>query len=144
MYHSEYVEPYTHLMSVSDLADSIAKEAVLLVVLDVSIPMPGETRDCLAEFKEKHIPGARFLNLDECMETATENSHMLPTIAEFSECVGNLGILPSTKVVLYDANMKEGMFSSPRGWYMFRVFGHKRVYVLNGGLEKWIAEGKSV
>ena len=142
MYYSEYVQADTHIMSVSSLASSLAKEPANLVVLDVSIPMPGEKRDCLAEFKEKHIPGARFLDLADCKETNTDNAYMLPSIEKFSECVGRLGVLSTTKVVVYDANVKKGMFSSPRGWYMFRVFGHKMVYVLDGGLQKWIAEGK--
>ncbi|MFQ5973298.1 MAG: sulfurtransferase, partial [Alphaproteobacteria bacterium] len=44
-------------------------------------------------------------------------------------------------VVVYDAH---GIFSAPRVWWTFRVFGHDRVSVLDGGLPKWQREGRAV
>lgn len=140
-YYETVSRPTTHLMTTEKLASLLDSDA-RPVVIDASIPMPGETRDCKAEFKEKHIPGAKFLDLKECSEKNTSNAYMLPTPDRFQECIDGLGVLSSSKVVVYDANQKVGMFSSPRAWYMFKVFGFHEVFVLDGGLKKWVAEGK--
>lgn len=113
-----------------------------VVVLDVSIPMPGEQRDCFEEYKQMHIPGSKFLNLKECQDKNTKNAYMLPSVSTFKDFMEELGITNSSKVVVYDANKKKGMFSSPRAWYMFRVFGHTDVSILDGGLENWVKQGE--
>jgi thiosulfate/3-mercaptopyruvate sulfurtransferase len=67
---------------------------------------------------------------------------MLPSPEFFAEEVGKLGIGNDTRVVVYDAN--GGPSASARVWWTFRVFGHDNVAVLNGGLPKWLAEGRPV
>ena len=105
-------------------------------IVDVSIPMPGEKRDCYAEFLECHLPRAQYLDLRECTTKDTDNAYMLPNREKFAEFMDKLAIGNCAKVVIYDANAK-GMFSAPRAWYMFRVFGHLNTWILDGGLEAW-------
>ncbi|KAJ3046317.1 hypothetical protein HDV00_000131 [Rhizophlyctis rosea] len=66
--------------------------------------------------------------------------YMMPTSEEFAAYVGGqLGITNDDHIVVYDS---QGIYSAPRVWWMFRAFGHENVSVLNGGLPKWIAEGR--
>lgn len=85
-----------------------------------------------------HIPGAVYFDIDEISDTESNLPHMLPDSVKFSSRVRKLGIGDGNRVVVYDAN---DFFASARVWWMFRVMGHKDVYVLNGGLRAWEAEG---
>ncbi|KAK1798832.1 hypothetical protein P4O66_007121 [Electrophorus voltai] len=109
-------------------------------VLDASWHLPKLQRIAKSDFKKRHIPGALFFDIDRCSDISSPMDHMLPTEKVFAEYVGNLGIANDSHVVVYDAS-ECGAFSSPRVWWMFRVFGHSSVYVLNGGLKHWISEG---
>ena len=112
-----------------------------LVIIDASWFMPGTDRDARAEHAGEHIPGALFLDIDEVSDHANPLPHMLPEPPDFATHVRRLGVEPSSPVVIYDSH---GMFSAPRVWWSFRVMGHDKVWVLDGGLPKWIAEGHPV
>jgi thiosulfate/3-mercaptopyruvate sulfurtransferase len=109
-----------------------------LVVLDASWYLPATRRDGRAEFLEEHIVGAAYFDIDAIADHATALPHMLPQPESFARAVGALGVGVGDRVVVYDG---EGLLSSPRAWWMFRVFGHERVWVLDGGLPAWIAAG---
>jgi thiosulfate/3-mercaptopyruvate sulfurtransferase len=66
---------------------------------------------------------------------------MLPTPGEFAAAVGALGIGNDDTVIVYDG---AGIFSAPRVWWTFRVFGHDKAAVLDGGLPKWRREGRPI
>ncbi|XP_048377164.1 3-mercaptopyruvate sulfurtransferase isoform X1 [Stegostoma tigrinum] len=125
-----------------DKAISSAKAGPLRV-LDSSWYLPKLQRDGKKEFKEKHIPGAIFFDLDECSDHSSPYEHMMPGQEHFSRYVGNLGICNDTHVVIYDAS-DFGMYCAPRVWWMFRAFGHSRVSVLDGGLLNWCRDGFQV
>jgi thiosulfate/3-mercaptopyruvate sulfurtransferase len=111
-----------------------------LVILDGSWYLPSSGRDAREEYRAGHIPGARFFDLDQASDQATRLPHMLPGAGAFAAYVGGLGISNDSVVVVYDgsgANM-----SSARVWWMFRVFGHPAVALLDGGLDKWRREGR--
>ncbi|MBB3265272.1 thiosulfate/3-mercaptopyruvate sulfurtransferase [Azospirillum sp. OGB3] len=112
-----------------------------LRVLDASWFMPGSDRDPNAEFLERHIPGAVRIDIDEVAQPDTHPlPHMVPDEATFAAKVGALGVGNGDAVVVYDS---AGMATAAaRVWWMFRLFGHGRVAVLDGGLPKWIAEGR--
>ena len=112
-----------------------------LCVLDASWALPSEGRDPAAEFAAAHIPGARFFDIDLIADRASPLPHMLPAAAEFAATVGAMGVGNDDRVVVYDS---AGLMSAARVWWMFRVFGHGRVAVLNGGFPKWRAEGRAV
>jgi thiosulfate/3-mercaptopyruvate sulfurtransferase len=108
-------------------------------VLDASWYMPAQNRDAKAEYEKFHIRGAAFFDIDAVADRHTSLPHMLPTPDAFAEAVGMLGISNADTVVIYDG---AGIFSAPRAWWTFRVFGHDRVAVLDGGLPKWRLEGR--
>ena len=110
-------------------------------VLDASWYMPAQNRDALAEFAAGHIPGAAFFDIDGIADTSRPLPHMLPSPEEFGAAVGALGIGNDDMVVVYDG---AGIFSAPRVWWTFRVFGHDKVAVLDGGLPKWRREGRLI
>jgi thiosulfate/3-mercaptopyruvate sulfurtransferase len=109
-----------------------------IIVLDASWHLPSAKRDAKAEFAAKHIPGAQFFDLDATAEPDTALPHMLPRAAKFASDVKKLGVGDGKKIVCYDA---AGLFSAARCWWMFKVFGHDDVAVLDGGLPKWEREG---
>lgn len=112
-----------------------------LVVIDASYYLPTQPNDARAEYRGGHIPGAVFFDIDAISDNSTELPHMLPGTTHFSAAVGALGIGDGDTVVVYDS---AGLFSAARVWWTFRVFGAKKVYVLDGGLPKWKAEGRPV
>lgn len=112
-----------------------------LVVIDATWFMPGAQRDANAEYAERHIPGAVHFDIDAVADHSTELPHMLPEPADFAVHVRRMGVEPGSRVVVYDA---QGLFSAPRVWWMFRAMGHENVAVLEGGLARWIAEGRPV
>ena len=112
-----------------------------LRVIDGSWHLPMTKRNAKKEYEEKRIPGAVLFDVDECSDKSSPYPHMLPSPEEFGEYVQKLGIRNDTHVVVYDRNEKFGLFSAPRVWWTFRVFGHDLVSVVDGGLPKWCEEG---
>jgi thiosulfate/3-mercaptopyruvate sulfurtransferase len=112
-----------------------------LVPVDSSYFLPHMKRDALAEYRAGHIPGAVFFDIEAISDHSTDLPHMLPGPTQFGDAVGALGIGDGDTVVVYDST---GLFSAPRVWWTFRIFGAKSVYILDGGLPKWKAEGRPV
>lgn len=110
-----------------------------VVIIDASWHMPATNRDGRREFLAGHIPGAAFFDLDEVSDHRNPLPHMLPSPEDFASAMGALGVSNDLKVVVYDA---AGLFSAPRLWWMLRIFGHEHVAILDGGLPKWMAEGR--
>lgn len=108
-------------------------------ILDCSWHLPTAKRDSKAEFLEQHIPGAQFFDIDLISDTESPLPHMLPRPEKFASHVRKLGIGDGKKVICYDSL---GLFSAARVWWMFKVFGHDDVAVLDGGLLKWKAENR--
>lgn len=111
-----------------------------LRLLDASWYLAKLGRDARREFEERHIPGAAFFDIDQCSDRTSPYDHMLPSAAHFSEYVGRLGVGTATHVVVYDAS-DQGLYAAPRVWWMFRVFGHRTVSLLDGGLRNWLRQG---
>lgn len=110
-------------------------------VLDASWYMPDQQRNPLQEYQVAHIPGALFFDVDEISDQTSNLPHMLPSEEAFAAAVSALGIENKDGVVVYDG---KGIFSAARVWWMFRAFGHDRVWVLDGGLPRWRASGFDV
>lgn len=132
------------IVSTKWLADKLAAGLKDLRIVDGSWYLPSMKRNTTEEYKQKHIPEAVFFNIDECIDTSTNLDHMLPEASCFEKTVGDLGINNKDHVVIYDSNETFGLFSAQRVWWTFRAFGHEKVSVLDGGLAKWCAEGRSV
>jgi thiosulfate/3-mercaptopyruvate sulfurtransferase len=120
------------------LAERLGNEQVHII--DASFHLAAAKRDPIAEFQERHIPGARFFDVDRISDPNVDLPHMMPSPEIFADNVGKLGIRNDHHVVAYDAS--GGGMAAMRAWWMFRVFGHAKVSVLNGGLVKWLAEDR--
>lgn len=107
-------------------------------VVDGTFNLPTQNIDARAEYRRCHIPGAVFFDVDEIADTASDLPHMLPSPEKFASRVRKLGLGDGNRIVVYDAS---GM-GAARVWWMFRVFGHADVAILDGGLRKWLAEGR--
>jgi thiosulfate/3-mercaptopyruvate sulfurtransferase len=112
-----------------------------LVVFDATKFLPGEGKDGAEEFARTHIPGGRFFDIDAIADPDTELPHMVPSPGRFERLLGELGVSNASRVVFYD---QKGLSSAARGWWMMGLFGHDQAFVLDGGLPKWLREGRPV
>jgi thiosulfate/3-mercaptopyruvate sulfurtransferase len=112
-----------------------------LAIIDASWFMPGTPRDPSAEYTQRHIPGAVRFDIDQISDHAVDLPHMLSSPADFAVAARRLGVGATSTVIVYDSI---GLFSAPRVWWNFRAMGHELVAVLDGGLPKWLAEGRAV
>ena len=133
-----YANPAS-LGSTKWLADHLTAPDVRIV--DGSWYLPTQHRRPWEEYKEAHIPGAVFFDVDEIADTASPLPHMLPSPEKFSSRVRKLGLGDGNRIVVYDG---AGLFSAARVWWTFRFFGDEDVAILDGGLPKWVAEDRPV
>ncbi|MEZ5892206.1 MAG: sulfurtransferase [Parvularculaceae bacterium] len=106
-------------------------------IVDGSSRLPGQGKGIDA-YLAAHLPGAVYFDIDVIADKSTGLPHMLPSPEMFAAAVGAFGIRETDRVVVYD---DKGFFAAPRVWWMFRMMGHDRVAVLDGGLPAWIAAG---
>ena len=132
-----YANPHA-LVSCDELARLLGAPDVRIV--DATTFMPGTPRNGRKEFDAAHIPGAVYFDVDEICDTNSPLPHMLPSPEKFSSRVRALGLGDGSRIVIYDAN--GGFLAAHRVWWMFRVFGHDDVAVLDGGLLKWRRENR--
>jgi thiosulfate/3-mercaptopyruvate sulfurtransferase len=133
-----YVHPEA-LVSTEWLAAHLSGPKVRIV--DATYHLPTAKRDPRAEYNAEHIPGATFFDIDGISDPSNSLPHMIPKPADFAAAVLALGIDNDHHVVGYDSY---GLMSAARAWWMFRLYGHDRVSVLDGGLAKWKREGRPV
>ena len=108
------------------------------VFLDATFHLPNSGRNALDEFNNKHIPNARFFDIDQISDKKSSLPHMLPDEDYFSKMVSSLGIKNNDTVIVYDNSI---FFSSARAWWMFKIFGHENIRIIDGGLKAWINSG---
>ena len=96
-------------------------------------------RDARSEYETAHIPGARFVDLDEISDSRSNLPHMAPPPEKFISRMRSMGIGDGHQVVIYD---NSAVRSAARMWWTFRLMGKTDVAVLDGGLAKWLAEGR--
>lgn len=136
---SSWSEPQIPLVSTDWLLEHIHSPDVHII--DASWHMPNAGRNAKQEYEDCHIEGAVFFDIDEISELNTSLPHMVPSPEKFASRARNLGLGDGIKIVIYDS---VGIFSAPRVWWMFRLMGHEDVVILDGGLKKWLAEGKPI
>ena len=130
-------KPEDALVSTAWLAEHLRDPDLRIV--DGTYFLPDVPRNPNVEFAERHIPGAVRFDIDAVKDESNPLPHMLPTPAVFAAKVGALGIGDAHRIVAYNA---DGPMAAARVWWMFRVFGHDKAAVLDGGLPKWRAEGR--
>lgn len=110
-----------------------------LIILDARVG-----KDIYQSYLEKHIKGARFINLDKDLAEIGDNAafggrHPLPSVEKFSQTLSDLGISENPHIVVYDD--KNGSNAAARAWWMLRSFGFDQVQVLDGGFQNAEKEG---
>jgi thiosulfate/3-mercaptopyruvate sulfurtransferase len=108
-------------------------------IIDASYKMPGALPLPSDEYLGGHIPGAVFFDVNAIADANDPRPHMYPSAEQFARDVSALGISSGDTVVAYDSG---GWVAAPRAWWMFLSFGHPDVKVLDGGLQKWLREGR--
>lgn len=104
-----------------------------LVILDARVG-----KDVYHNYLEKHLKGARFIDLDKDLAEIGENAafggrHPLPGIEKFAETLSKLGISEKSHIIIYDD--KNGANAAARAWWMLKAFGFENVQVLDGGFQ---------
>ncbi len=125
------------LVSTEWLAEHLGEPG--LRVVDATWYLPHLQRDAGAEYAVAHIPGAVFFDIDAIKDPQSSLPHMLPPAGDFARAVGALGIGDGDRVVVYGGRFGT---AAARVWWTFRVFGHDRVAILDGGLARWRAQGR--
>jgi len=110
-------------------------------IIDASWYLPAAGFDAARQFETAHIPGAVFFDQEEVVDKASPLPHTIPRPQDFATHVGAMGISEQDRIIIYE---REGYFSAPRVWWLFRVMGATRVYVLDGGLQGWQARGYEI
>jgi thiosulfate/3-mercaptopyruvate sulfurtransferase len=113
-----------------------------LAILDASWYLPDSGRDAEFEYRAMHVPGAVRFDLDIASDPATELPHMLPSPEHFAALMERLGVRREDRVICYDGSGVN--LSAARAWWMFRVFRHPAVAVLDGGFPAWASETRPV
>ncbi len=108
-------------------------------IIDASSKLPGVLPLPLDDYLGAHVPGAVFFDVDAVSDHSDPRPHMYPDAVQFARDVSALGISSGDTVVAYDSG---GWVAAPRAWWMFLSFGHPNVKILDGGLKKWLREGR--
>lgn len=127
------------LVSTAWLAERLGDPAVRIV--DATLPLVGQPGHGRDSYLAGHIPGAVFFDINAIADPDTDLPHMLPTPEAFAAAAGALGLNREAVIVVYDAH---GIYSAPRVWWTLRAMGYPKVFVLDGGLKAWRAEGRPV
>src|SRR5207253_397133 len=110
-----------------------------LKVVDASWHLPASGRNGREEYLAAHIPRALFLDIDEVADRSNPAPHAMPSSQDFGAAMAQLGIGKDDRIFIYD---NSPLRTAARGWFMLRHFGAPRVAILDGGFQKWLAEGR--
>jgi thiosulfate/3-mercaptopyruvate sulfurtransferase len=110
-----------------------------LGVIDASWHVPPSPRIGASEFRQGHIPGAQFFDIDEIADLEQGLPHMLPKPETLAKGMSALGLGDGMRLVVYDGL---GLFAAARVWWTLRAYGVEEMRILEGGLPKWIKEGR--
>ena len=106
-----------------------------VIILDASWYLPIQKRNAYEEYKKSHIPHALYFDIDKVCNTESDLPHTVPTELQFTSSIEELGINNKSNIILY---CHDGIGTSPRAWWLFKLFGHKNISILNGGLKAWL------
>ena len=134
---------YGVVMTISPLVDAatLISEVGRFIPLDASVLLPGQKGDPDSAFVAQHLPGARRFDIDVFADPESPLPHTVPGAARFARLMGELGVSEDAPVVFYDGR---GSVGACRGWWLARLFGHRNVRILDGGLEEWLKAGGPV
>jgi thiosulfate/3-mercaptopyruvate sulfurtransferase len=131
--------PSRNFLTTAELAAELGDSN--LGVIDASWHLPNSGRTGAAEFRAKHIPDAVFFDIDLIADHEQDLPHMLPNPEALAKAMSALGLGDGMRFVVYDAL---GLYAAARVWWTLRAYGVEDVRILEGGLPKWIKEGRRV
>ena len=105
-----------------------------IIVVDGSWYLPNQKRDPLKEHMYCRIPKARFFDIDSVCDTNSNFPHTIPNTNQFEKSMNKLGLKNTNHIVIYS---KDGIATSPRVWWLLKIFGHQKISILNGGFKAW-------
>ncbi|MGY3450876.1 sulfurtransferase [Bradyrhizobium sp. USDA 4353] len=129
-------DPSDALVSSEWLAQHLADPGIK--ILDCTWHHPSTNLDGRTQYRGRHLPGSVHFDIDQVADKSNPLPHMLPTAEDFAHKIGLLGISNADRVIVYDRHY--GGSAAGRVWWMFRVFGHDNVALLDGGFGKWTKE----
>ncbi|EAR11865.1 Rhodanese-related sulfurtransferase [Polaribacter irgensii 23-P] len=128
----------TELVSVNWLRTHLRDDN--LILLDATLEINIQEKHAIQ--KNQTIPGARYFDINGKFSNKNASfPNTAPSKEQFEIECQKLGINQTSKIVIFDAN---GIYSSPRAWWLFRMMGYHTVSVLDGGLPEWIKKGFSL
>ena len=110
-----------------------------IIILDCSWYLPSENIKGKKEYLKEHIPGSYFFDIDKISDMKSNLPHMLPSSKMFEKKIGHMGIKNNSIIITYS---KPNLMGASRVWWMFKYFGHNKIAVLNGNVQKWKRENK--
>jgi len=129
--------PTRNFCTTEELAAELGDDS--LGVIDASWHLPPTGRIGAAEFQQAHIPGAVFFDIDTIADVESGLPHMLPKPDALAKEMAALGLGDGMRFVVYDAL---GLFAAARAWWTLRAYGVEEIRILEGGLPKWVLEGR--
>lgn len=123
----------SHLISTSWLHSHLNDPSI--VILQVAMNSVNEN----VQSTGRYIPNSIIFDIEYFSDQNSDLPHTAPKYEDFCTKIHGYGIERNNNVVIYD---EVGIYSSPWVWWLFKLMGHKNVFVLDGGLRKWSSEGR--
>ncbi len=134
----------TPLVSVSWLVETLNRGAINVRIIENVRGMRSPESEAFVPtaYLDSHLPNASYMNLQEVSDPNADLEYTAPTEEQFSEYISRKGVKKDHHVVIYDREPKMAFHTSTcRCWWLFKLFGHEKVSILNGGLKAWTENG---
>ena len=112
-----------------------------LKIFDATFYLPDSGLVAEDEYKKKHIPNAIFFDINKIADPNNSLPHMIPSKDLFSKMMQNIGLNKDDEIIIYD---NSPFLSSARAWFLFRYFGHDKIFIMQGGVKNWENNGGNI
>jgi len=112
-----------------------------LKIFDATFYLPDSGLVAEEEYKKKHIPNAIFFDINKIADPNNSLPHMIPSKDLFSKMMQNIGLNKDDEIIIYD---NSPFLSSARAWFLFRYFGHDKIFIMQGGVKNWENNGGNI
>lgn len=127
-----FIEPSTLMSKIDNIN---------LKILDATFYLPDSGLIAEEEYKKKHIPNAIFFDINKIADPNNSLPHMIPSKDLFSKMMQNIGLNKDDEIIIYD---NSPFLSSARAWFLFRYFGHDKIFIMQGGVKNWENNGGNI
>lgn len=124
-----FIEPSTLMSKIDNIN---------LKILDATFYLPDSGLIAEEEYKKKHIPNAIFFDINKIADPNNSLPHMIPSKDLFSKMMQSIGLNKDDEIIIYD---NSPFLSSARAWFLFRYFGHDKIFIMQGGIKNWENNG---